>query len=137
MMRQKRCKLKEKNYKPLSNYDILRMISKLKIPHFDGVYMRDTLSRKTGPKKQECWILNHANSNANGTHWTALAKNYNIAFYFDSFGKLPPPFEVIDYLGDKIHLYYNAEKYQSYGTNICGHLCLRFLHDFWKQQKKV
>lgn len=119
----------------LSNYDILDLVVKLKIPHFDGVFMRDriTKKKKSGSTK-ECWILNHGGSQTNGSHWTALAKDHNIAFYFDSFGKLPPPLEVINYLGDDIQLYYNAKKYQNYGTNICGHLCLRFLHDFWMQQ---
>lgn len=51
-------------------------------------------------------------------HWTALAKNKNTAFYFDSFGKLPPPLEVINYLGKNIRLYYNAKRYQNYGSAI-------------------
>lgn len=84
--------------KPLSNYDIVNLVAQLKIPHFRGVFMRDTLSKKMKPKRRECWIINHGNSSTNGTHWTALAKNCNLAFYFDSFGKLPPPFEVTDYL---------------------------------------
>lgn len=123
--------------KPLSNYNILDLVVKLKIPHFKGVFMRDKLlSKKSKPKAKECWILNHASSQTDGSHWTALSKTYNRAYYFDSFGKLPPPLEVINYLGDKVHLYYNAKKYQNYGTNICGHLCLRFLYDFWQQHGK-
>lgn len=123
---------------PLSNYDILNVAAKLKIPHFSGVFMRDTLVKKSKSKSsaQECWILNHASSQTDGSHWSALAKNKNIAFYFDSFGKLPPPLEVIDYLGNGIRLYYNSKKYQNYGSVICGHLCLRFLHDFWQHQKR-
>lgn len=126
----------EENIEPLSNYDILDVAAKLKIPHFNGVFMRDTLSKKKGPTMQECWILNHGSSQTDGTHWTALAKNYDTAYYFDSFGKLPPPLEVIEYLGDDIHLYYNAKRYQNYGTVICGHLCLKFLHDFWMHERK-
>lgn len=123
--------------KPLSNYDILEIAKTLKIPHFHGVFMRDTLMKKGGPKVRECWIINHGSSQTDGTHWTALAKNCNKAYYFDSFGKLPPPFEIINYLnnggGEGVHLYYNTKKYQSYGSTICGHLCLRFLFDFWRQ----
>lgn len=126
---------KEQSIKALSNYDILALVEKLKIPHFNGVFMRDKLLRKK-KRKRECWILNHGSSNTDGTHWTALAKINNTAFYFDSFGKLPPPFEVIEYLGSDIHLFYNSKKYQKYGTVICGHLCLRFLHDFWRHHKK-
>lgn len=126
---------KELNIKALSNFDILALVVKLKIPHFNGVFMRDKLLRKK-KRNRECWILNHGSSSTDGTHWTALAKINNTAFYFDSFGKLPPPFEVIEYLGSDIHLFYNSKKYQKYGTVICGHLCLRFLHDFWRYYKK-
>lgn len=143
MKHQNRCRLKKRKRKrkqdiaPLSNYDILDLAMKLKIPHFHGVFMRDTLSKKPGPTAQECWILNHGSSETNGTHWTALAKKFDTAFYFDSFGKLPPPLEVLDYLDNHINLYYNAKRYQNYGTVICGHLCLRFLHDFWRNKKKI
>lgn len=124
--------VEEGRIKPLSNYDIQSLIVQLKIPNFVGVFMRDTLSRKRAtPRKRECWILNHGSSQTEGSHWTALAKKNDIAFYFDSFGKLPPPLEVIDYLGANTQLYYNVKRYQHYGTAICGHLCLRFLHNFW------
>lgn len=129
-----RFKKKKENIEPLSNFDILELAAKLKIPYFHGVFMRDTLSKKTGPATHECWILNHGSSKSNGTHWTALAKKFNTVFYFDSFGKLAPPLEVLDYLGDDVNLYYNAKKYQDYGTTICGHLCLRFLCDFWRKK---
>lgn len=142
LRRQSRVKEKEDDIKPLSNYDIVDLIAQLKVPHFRGVFMRDTLTRGKNQRlksKQECWILNHGSSRTSGTHWTALARNGNIAFYFDSFGKLPPPFEVIEYLSGykdgEIQLYYNVKQYQHYGSNICGHLCLKFLYDFWKRQK--
>lgn len=93
--------------------------------------MRDTLLKKGKPTTKECWILNHGSSKTDGTHWTALAKNYNTVYYFDSFGKLAPPLEVLDYLDADVKLYYNSKRYQNYGTTICGHLCLRFLYDFW------
>lgn len=133
-----RSKKREENIKPLSNFDIITLIVKLKIPYFNGVFMRDTLLKKKR-KKRECWIhtkKESGTSNTHGTHWTALAKINRNAFYFDSFGKLPPPFEVIEYLGDDIHLFYNAKKYQNYGSVICGHLCLRFLYDFWRHHEK-
>lgn len=138
MKRQKRRQFKkEKDIEPLSNYDIINLAAQLKIPHFHGVYMRDTLSRKSGPATQECWILNHANSHSVGSHWVACAKYYNTALYFDSFGRLPPPLEVLSYLGNNTNLYYNAKRYQNYGTAICGHLCLRFLYDFWRNRRKI
>lgn len=127
---------KDKNKKyiqPLSNYDILNLVVELEIPHFYGVFMRDTLLKKARPAALECWILNHDSSDSDGTHWTALAKYKDVAYYFDSFGKLPPPLEVINYLGDSVRLYYNAKRYQNFDTTICGHLCLKFLYDFWRK----
>lgn len=126
----------KKNYKirPLNNYEIQDLIVKLKIPFFIGVYLRDTLLKKrTKPKKQECWILNHGTSKTDGTHWTALAKNGNKAYYFDSFGKLGPPKEVVTYLrNSKTQLFYNVDKYQRYDMVNCGHFAIKFLYDFWK-----
>lgn len=128
---------KHKKITPLSNIDISRLAARLKIPYFCGVFMRDTLlKRKKRPLARECWIINHGSSHTDGTHWTAVAKNNDTAFYFDSFGKLPPPLEVVKYLNDSIHLYYNVKNYQSYGSVICGHLCLRFLYDFWQNQQQ-
>lgn len=130
-------KKKKKRIEPLTNFDIIELAAKLRIPHFDGVFMRDTLARKKRTRsrvQRECWILNHGTSDTDGTHWTALAKNGRTALYFDSFGKLPPPLEVIKYLSKQrnTRLFYNSKKYQNYGSSICGHLCLRFLYDFWK-----
>lgn len=104
-------KKKKEMLEPLSNFDILNLSKKLKIPHFCGVFMRDTLLKKRKPAARECLILNHGSSHTSGTHWSALAKSGNTAFYFDSFGKLPPPLEVIKYLGNENQLYYNTKKY--------------------------
>lgn len=124
--------------RPLTNYDIQNLVLKMKIPYFEGIYMRDTLQLKGKPKVRECWILNHGTSQTDGTHWTALVKNHHTAFYFDSFGNLPPPLEVIDYLnGTKTQLYYNIRKYQGFDTVICGHLCVKFLFTFWSSLKNI
>lgn len=133
-------KKNKKRIEPLTNFDIIHLAKKLEIPHFDGVFMRDTLTGKKRTRSRECWVLNHGSSDTDGTHWTALAKNGTTALYFDSFGKLPPPLEVINYLSkhrNNIRLFYNSKKYQSYGTTICGHLCLRFLYDFWRANPRT
>lgn len=92
--------------------------------------MRDKLPKRA--KKVECWILNHDSAKSTGTHWTALVKVNNIAWYFDSFGKLLPPLEVKKYLGNKVKIFYNYKNYQKFNTFICGQLCLKFLYDFWE-----
>lgn len=128
---------RKRDIAPLSNFDILDLAAKLKIPHFRGVFMRDTLPKRERPAVRECWILNQASSTASeGSHWCGLAKSgRNIAFYFDPMGRIPPPLEVLNYLRNGVKLYYNTKKYQNYGTTICGHLCLRFLYDFWRRIK--
>lgn len=97
----------------------------MKIPHFRGVYMRNSLP-STGPKFNEAAILNLDDTTGPGTHWTAYRKNGTNVTYFDSYGSLKPPKELINYLRvDNIK--YNPKNYQNFDTFICGHLCLKFL----------
>lgn len=96
--------------------------------------MRDTLPKK--PWKNECWILNHDSAQSTGTHWTALAKLNDTAWYFDSFGNLLPPLEVKTYLGDHVKIMLNYKQCQKFETFVCGQLCLKFLHNFWSMYKK-
>lgn len=107
----------------------------MQIPYFRGVFMRDTLPNK--PNKNESIVLNHDSIKNRGTHWTALVKVGNVAYYFDSFGKLPPPNELLRYLSSKTRLYYNYKRCQEFETVVCGHLCLKFLHDFWDGKKNI
>ena len=87
--------------------------------------MRDNLPINNKPWKRECGIINLDNSKGPGTHWIAYSKNHNNIQYYDSFGNLKPPAEVVKYLGNK--LWYNYNKHQQFNTYNCGHLCLKFL----------
>lgn len=107
---------------PLSNFQILDAVKKLKIKNMRGVFVRDELPKR--PKKVECGILNLDNSQGSGTHWTAWIKNGNDKLYFDSYG-LAPPAELVNYL--KRPVYYNSERIQYGDTVFCGHLCLYVL----------
>lgn len=104
------------------------------IPYFRGIFMRDTLPNRAN--RIESLILNHDSSSNNGTHWTAVVKVVDKAYYFDSYGKLPPPIDLIEYLGAKTEILYNYKRYQKVNTVVCGHLCLKFLHDFWVKNGK-
>ena len=87
--------------------------------------MRNSLPAN-GRKSNEAAIINLDNETGPGTHWVAYRKTGRHVIYFDSFGNLKPPKELVNYLGvDLIH--YNYEKFQDYNTFICGHLCLKFL----------
>ena len=109
----------------LTNIDIDNYAKILKIPHFRGVFMRNALS-KTGPLKNESAVVNLDDEKNSGTHWVAYKKLGNNVIYFDSFGNLRPPKELIEYFKDK-KIMYNHKNYQNYDTFVCGHLCLKFL----------
>lgn len=94
--------------------------------------MRDNLP-KCKARKRECMIINHDSIQNQGTHWTCFIKESENVFYFDSFGKLPPPLELVQYLGSECKLFYNYKQYQTFNTIICGHLCLHFLYEYYKK----
>lgn len=90
--------------------------------------MRDTLPITV--HKNECGVMNLDNVHGPGTHWVCYRKCDNIVYYYDSFGNLPPPPELILYfnsVGSNVTVRYNYERQQTFDTVICGHLCLRFL----------
>lgn len=98
-----------------------------KIPYFRGVFSRDYLPSKI--RSCERGIINLDSVNGPGTHWTAYKKNRNKIVYFDSFGNLRPPIEVVNYLNSsgKCIVVYNYDIFQSFNSFNCGHLCLEFL----------
>lgn len=112
--------------RPLTNIDLNKYVKILQIPHFRGVFMRDNLPKKVHPI--ECGIVNLASSNHSGSHWVAYKKHNKNIIYFDSFGNLPPPKELVKYFGTGCTVHYNYNSYQSYDSVVCGHLCLSFLH---------
>lgn len=97
----------------------------MKIKHFRGVFMRNDMP-KSGPWKYESAIINLDDKDGPGTHWVAYKKMHDKVMYFDSFGDLQPPIDLMEYLGVG-RVQYNPRRYQEYNTVICGHLCLQFL----------
>jgi hypothetical protein len=64
----------------------------------------------------------------NGTHWVAMYIYKSNAFYFDSFGALPPN-EVIAFVKQRkgCHLYYSNWIIQDLSSEACGWFCIAFL----------
>lgn len=87
--------------------------------------MRDSLPAH--PFRMERGIVNHDEAKGPGSHWTAYRKNNNVVLYYDPFGDLRPPREIVEYFRD-CDIYYNSEQEQDYDTFVCGHLCLKFLY---------
>lgn len=95
--------------------------------------MRDTLP-KSPPKRYESGIINLDSVQGPGTHWVAYRKIGDDVLYFDSFGSLKPPIELVRYLGPDCKIKYNSNAYQTYNTINCGHLCLEFLYKSSKRR---
>lgn len=109
----------------LTDADLLKYAHILKIPYFRGVYMRNALPA-SGSHYRESAIVNLDDESGPGTHWVAYRKRGNDVVYFDSFGDLQPPLDLMEYL--KVNsVKYNYEHYQDYNSYNCGHLCLQFL----------
>ena len=64
--------------KPLTNIELPTYARELKIPHFRGVYMQDTLPHH--PYSVECSIVNLNTSNQAGSHWYAIIGTRTIEF---------------------------------------------------------
>ena len=106
--------------KPLSNIDIKNYVKILKIRNFRGCFMRDEL-KNLKPCKTEWGVLNLNLSNEPGSHWVCWFKRNNNKYYFNSFG-LPPPKELVDYLGSPI--LYSTFQLQGLKDQNCGKWCL-------------
>ena len=88
--------------------------------------MRDSLP-KSGPLYNETAIVNLDSKNNIGSHWVCYKKRGKLVHYFDSFGNLRPPSEIINYFGKDVKIKYNYRRYQKFNSFNCGHLCLEFL----------
>lgn len=109
----------------MTNYDLIKYAKQLNIPYFRGVYMRDELPKN--PRQYESAIVNLDSKHGDGTHWVCYRKRRDRVEYFDSFGNLRPPLELVRYLGPNIE--YNYDRKQRFNSVVCGHLCLQFLCD--------
>lgn len=112
---------------PLTNVDLEQYARTLKIPNFRGVFMRNQLPRRIHIKERG--IINLDSDNGSGTHWVAYKKNGTHIVYFDSYGNLSPPLEMISYFNSNENCYiqYNYDIFQKFNTVNCGQLCLYFL----------
>jgi len=79
----------------------------------------------SGVRRNESGIVNLDDVDGPGTLWVAYAKREDRVVYFDSFGNLRPPKELVRYFG-QVKIEYNYISYQSYNQSICGQLCLKF-----------
>jgi len=99
-----------------TNIQLDQLARRMRIPYFRGVFMRDTLPI-SGAHRNESGIVNLDD-----------AVGHNRVIYFDSFGNLRPPKELVRHFGNSVTtIEYNRTSYQTYDQNICGQMCLQFL----------
>ena len=113
----------------LSNFDILKYVGHLGIPHFRGVFMKDTLPNI--PLVNECGIVDFNATFEPESHWVAYYKTGDLRIHFDSYGQITL-YEMQRYLKkpdemDKQVIQRNTDIVQVPGTYTSGHLCLYIL----------
>ncbi|KAJ8917923.1 hypothetical protein NQ315_002618 [Exocentrus adspersus] len=120
--------------RPLTDDNIKQCAALLGIPNFRDVFMRDNLPTGHGPMCKESAVVNLDSIRGAGTHWVAYRKDGDLVCYYDSFGDLPPPLELVHYLQSgpmpATEIKYNYSRQQDFNTVWCGHLCLKFLSEF-------
>ena len=110
--------------KPLPNIERTTYARELEIPHFRGVYMRDTLPLY--PFNIESGIVNLNTSNQAGSRWVCYYHNKADRIYIDLYGPIIPV-EIQRYLktgsefdrGKEV-IQRNADIVQAANTSVCG-----------------
>ena len=93
--------------KPLSDPEIIDAAKKPSLYGFRGVFLRDTLPKKSKIKRM--WYFKFRFIFCDGTHWVIWFKKGEENFYFNSYG-VQPPSELIAY--PKSPIFYNSERVQ-------------------------
>jgi hypothetical protein len=109
--------------KPLSNFDIIKICKKLKIPLID-VVSKDELYKMH--KFNGFYIVNMEDSNkGSGSHWCSIMKRGDVSIYFDSYG-FPPPIAIMDFLRPS-KIAYSSNDIQYLTSVLCGYFCISWM----------
>jgi hypothetical protein len=98
-----------------------------KDPSFLGVFALDRVPPiiKKGNVKL---IINLDPATKPGSHWVAIWRKGDIGYYFDSFGRIPPPVIGAWLAKNSDSWTYNKKLMQSpKDKTACGYLCISFL----------
>ena len=107
----------------LTNKQIDELVKHYKIKKYHGAFIDDRMPTKL---KNGYFVIN-----LNGrSHWTALLKDGDKYFYFDSYG-FPASQEVEDQIGEYI---YSDLQLQHLNSSSCGWFCLAWMK--WMQEHK-
>ena len=76
------------------NVQLQQLAKHIRIPYFRGIFMRTILPTR-GIYRNKNNIVNLDNADGLGTHWVAYSKRTDRSVYFDSFGNLQLPKELL------------------------------------------
>src|SRR6267154_1942226 len=94
---------------------------------FRGVYAADKIPRIVS--KTSAMVFNTDPAHKEGKHWVAVYFKDGRGHYFDSYGRRPP-LDFASFMTRNSHKWtWNKKCMQSFGSNVCGHYCLYFLHE--------
>ena len=115
---------------PLSNIEIEQYF---KLQNIDGVCRaKDNLPKQL--PANSCCVVNLQDSDEGGSHWTIIinkrGEKHNL--YFDSFGVLFPPQNVLDSFKNK-PLICSQKRVQRDNSILCGYYSIRLANDILKQ----
>ena len=119
----------------LSNYEIEAIAKHYHLPWIDCC-MKDELPKNI---QDGYYIINLESSNqGNGTHWTTLIVQPDLAVFCDSFGA-PPSVEIINFVKKRkgIRFAFNNEIIQDIHSSNCGFFCLYLIWFVNKNKSKM
>ena len=96
-------------------------------PQFGGVYPRDRLPFGS---TRRSFVINTDESGRPGEHWVCVHfGDDGVAEYFDSYGLPPWAYgDIVRFMRSRTkNIHYNATRYQSDETKVCGHYCTYYL----------
>ena len=97
------------------------------VPHFRGVYTRDSLPRKP---RRGYYVMNFDKTGESGSHWVCMHIGKSTNTYFDSYSRKPPPFTqraFAKFLGLTKRLEKNTKQLQSDFSTTFGQWCIYFI----------
>jgi hypothetical protein len=85
------------------------------------------LPKRKSITKPELYFVNTAPTSTGGEHWCVLIIRKEYCEFFDSFGKSPEEYALIQgFVSHCKKIKYNADRYQSFLAKTCGHHCIFF-----------
>ena len=119
----------------MNNIQISKIMKNELRPVFRGVFPIDKL-HKIGRKLPSAIIINTDKSTGRGKHWCGIyIQKDGKAIYFDSFGRKPEQYEVLEFLNNRCKSwYYNQIMLQNPLTAVCGGYCIWFLTYYHKRK---